>query len=178
MNRPRTFRLLRSAAVVGLIVACGLIAAHHIADYREWTLRFIQVLMLCALLGVVIGAGFVVARQIFTAPMPRRTRGLLIAFGIFAMAWPILVVCFRGAASLPDRLGGAIVLFVVLLILGFAGWAIYFVVMHVIETPARMREAREYRRRLQKLCVSCGYSLRGNESGICPECGASIKNAS
>ena len=31
---------------------------------------------------------------------------------------------------------------------------------------------RRYRRR-RALCVHCGYNLRGNVSGVCPECGSS-----
>ena len=31
------------------------------------------------------------------------------------------------------------------------------------------------RRRKRGQCLSCGYSLTGNESGVCPECGRKIK---
>ena len=34
---------------------------------------------------------------------------------------------------------------------------------------------RRYRRRRKGLCVKCGYDLTGNVSGICPECGAEVK---
>ncbi len=30
---------------------------------------------------------------------------------------------------------------------------------------------RRYRRRRRGLCVTCGYDLMGNVSGVCPECG-------
>ncbi|HEV8693840.1 MAG TPA: hypothetical protein VGQ93_06605 [Lysobacter sp.] len=30
---------------------------------------------------------------------------------------------------------------------------------------------RSYRRHRWELCVKCGYSLTGNTSGVCPECG-------
>ncbi len=30
---------------------------------------------------------------------------------------------------------------------------------------------RRWRRRRKGLCVRCGYNLRGNVSGVCPECG-------
>ena len=33
---------------------------------------------------------------------------------------------------------------------------------------------RRYRRRKKGLCVSCGYDLTGNVSGVCPECGTDI----
>jgi hypothetical protein len=37
------------------------------------------------------------------------------------------------------------------------------------------RRRRRDRRRLRKgLCRRCGYDLRGNASGVCPECGSAI----
>lgn len=33
---------------------------------------------------------------------------------------------------------------------------------------------RKRRRRKRGLCVKCGYDLRGNESGVCPECGEKV----
>ena len=36
---------------------------------------------------------------------------------------------------------------------------------------------RRYRRRKRGLCVTCGYDVRGNESGICSECGTKIEAA-
>jgi len=35
-----------------------------------------------------------------------------------------------------------------------------------------VRSIRCYLRRKQGRCVNCGYDLRGNVSGVCPECGA------
>ena len=29
-------------------------------------------------------------------------------------------------------------------------------------------------RRRRGLCVTCGYDLRGNVSGVCPECGQAV----
>ena len=37
-----------------------------------------------------------------------------------------------------------------------------------------VRVFREVKRRLRGLCLHCGYDLRGNVSGICPECGATV----
>ena len=34
---------------------------------------------------------------------------------------------------------------------------------------------RRWRRRRKGLCITCGYDLTGNVSGVCPECGAEIK---
>ena len=34
---------------------------------------------------------------------------------------------------------------------------------------------RRWRRRRKGLCLKCGYSLTGNVSGVCPECGAEVK---
>ena len=37
-------------------------------------------------------------------------------------------------------------------------------------------ERRRRMRRLQEgLCINCGYDLTGNVSGVCPECGAEVK---
>jgi hypothetical protein len=33
---------------------------------------------------------------------------------------------------------------------------------------------RRYRRKKKGLCLTCGYNLTGNVSGICPECGEKI----
>jgi len=33
---------------------------------------------------------------------------------------------------------------------------------------------RRWRRRRKGCCLSCGYDLTGNESGVCPECGEAI----
>ncbi|UCE61593.1 MAG: hypothetical protein JSU63_07550 [Phycisphaerales bacterium] len=34
---------------------------------------------------------------------------------------------------------------------------------------------RRWRRRRRGMCLSCGYDLTGNESGVCPECGTEIE---
>ena len=34
---------------------------------------------------------------------------------------------------------------------------------------------RRYRRRRHGLCVSCGYDLTGDVSGVCPECGVKVE---
>lgn len=35
------------------------------------------------------------------------------------------------------------------------------------------RKRRRERRRASGLCQACGYSLAGNTTGVCPECGKS-----
>ena len=37
-----------------------------------------------------------------------------------------------------------------------------------------VRRYRRHRRRKRGLCVTCGYNLTGNVSGVCPECGREI----
>lgn len=37
---------------------------------------------------------------------------------------------------------------------------------------------RRHRRRRHGMCLKCGYNLTGNESGVCPECGTTIKRPS
>jgi hypothetical protein len=38
------------------------------------------------------------------------------------------------------------------------------------------RQSKRRRRGAAGLCVSCGYSLAGNTSGVCPECGTKLKS--
>ena len=42
----------------------------------------------------------------------------------------------------------------------------------------RWWRASPERRRRRGLCVECGYNLRGNESGVCPECGTTTPHTS
>lgn len=56
--------------------------------------------------------------------------------------------------------------------LGFAGWFFGLVGGYVVAKRmqrARLRRWQERTRHGQ--CVACGYDLRGNTSGHCPECG-------
>jgi hypothetical protein len=59
--------------------------------------------------------------------------------------------------------------------LGFMGWVFGLVGGHLV---AKRVEAVRVRRRLARAkrgqCLECGYDLRGNESGKCPECGTVI----
>lgn len=51
------------------------------------------------------------------------------------------------------------------------GVPVYFVVMW----RAKRRAARVEFRRKNGICVNCGYDLRGNTTGICPECGETVE---
>ena len=42
--------------------------------------------------------------------------------------------------------------------------------IHFIRGPLRCR-----RRRKRGMCLSCGYNLTGNTSGVCPECAAKVE---
>lgn len=44
----------------------------------------------------------------------------------------------------------------------------------ILVTRPIARRLRIRRRRRRGLCMQCGYSLRGNVSGVCPECGAPL----
>ena len=44
-----------------------------------------------------------------------------------------------------------------------------FPLIVIIRTWLRFRN-----RRREGLCLSCGYDLTGNESGVCPECGTVV----
>ncbi len=40
---------------------------------------------------------------------------------------------------------------------------------------APLRRYRRRRRRKRGLCLTCGYNLTGNTSGVCPECGTRVE---
>ena len=46
----------------------------------------------------------------------------------------------------------------------------YFRLIH-----AFAKQYRKMKRRWRDECIVCGYNLRGNTSGICPECGVAVK---
>ena len=51
-----------------------------------------------------------------------------------------------------------------------------FAVFAAYPTVAFMRgPVRRWRRRRKGWCLSCGYDLTGNVSGVCPECGTEVK---
>ncbi len=56
-------------------------------------------------------------------------------------------------------------------------WVICFVLLGLIPrnffTSAK-EEATYSEKKKAKYCIACGYCLRGNESGICPECGEPV----
>ena len=66
-----------------------------------------------------------------------------------------------------------------------SGWMLSFPVGYLLLLPgvlwllvALRRALRTYNLRFRHrrgLCLACGYDLRGNESGNCPECGTEVK---
>lgn len=68
--------------------------------------------------------------------------------------------------------------------LASAGWSRFFVfvprgivaglLLAYPVTTAVRRPLRRWHRRKRGLCMSCGYDLTGNTTGVCPECAARI----
>lgn len=46
---------------------------------------------------------------------------------------------------------------------------------HCRHLPQYIRDARKQARIRKWQCTACGYDLRGNLSGTCPECGAEVE---
>ena len=67
----------------------------------------------------------------------------LVVSPVPAQAGPVMVVTLAGTAT------------------GFITWLL----------AVRPRQRRTYRH-VRGLCQACGYNLKGNASGVCPECGA------
>ena len=51
----------------------------------------------------------------------------------------------------------------------FLFWVLFSMLASVLINKSSLR-----RRRKLGLCVRCSYDLRGNESGVCPECGEPV----
>ena len=66
-------------------------------------------------------------------------------------------------------IGLATVVLLVLVIAPAADWA--------IRGPVILRRRRRRRLRAAHVCLQCGYSLTGNVSGVCPECGTPCTEA-
>ena len=45
----------------------------------------------------------------------------------------------------------------------------------VLLLPGHVKDRRRMRRARAGCCLTCGYDLTGNESGVCPECGVKIE---
>ncbi|HEX5243399.1 MAG TPA: hypothetical protein VFW23_09090 [Tepidisphaeraceae bacterium] len=58
-------------------------------------------------------------------------------------------------------------------IVGLPNWLVagIFALLPSLWIRARLKRSRIGRRKAGGMCVSCGYDLKGNASGICPECG-------
>ena len=52
--------------------------------------------------------------------------------------------------------------------------ALPFAVLPLAWGLALYRRERRRRRALAGQCVTCGYALTGNSSGVCPECGTAV----
>jgi len=61
---------------------------------------------------------------------------------------------------------------------GFGYVLAFFFAMPIVLVLWRIsrRQARIEFRRKTGMCLNCGYDLRGNTTGICPECGEPVEN--
>lgn len=55
-------------------------------------------------------------------------------------------------------------------------WMVFTLSAVVPALVIRAAVRRRWRRRRRGHCVSCGYDLTGNTSGVCPECGQAIQS--
>jgi hypothetical protein len=75
------------------------------------------------------------------------------------LIWLILVAVLLFDGAMHGDVGMVLPLLLVAT-LGFFAWYRW-------DRPHELRRER----RAKGLCVRCGYDLRGNVSGVCPECG-------
>lgn len=57
---------------------------------------------------------------------------------------------------------------------GLPLWWIYVMLGLIAAWRLGVRRMQRWRRRMRRQCVECGYDLRGNTSGACPECGSKV----
>ena len=73
---------------------------------------------------------------------------------------------------------GIVLLFATRQFILVAGWvAIPFLALFWYGVQTGMTEQETLNRKREGRCLNCGYSLRANLSGICPECGAATSIA-
>jgi hypothetical protein len=56
----------------------------------------------------------------------------------------------------------------------YTPWALWAVLTALLSVTAFWRHRRRSMRIKRGLCLSCGYDLTGNMSGVCPECGKAL----
>jgi len=60
-------------------------------------------------------------------------------------------------------------------VLRFPFWMPSALLLTLLLGPAGVRWMRRRRRKTRGLCLRCGYDLQGNETAVCPECGARME---
>lgn len=85
-----------------------------------------------------------------------------------AVMWLPVVIVFDGLDQVGERFVSAMVALMVMAPFAFPTMP----VLRILEHAVNFRARRQRRRIEQGLCVRCGYSLTGNVSGVCPECGS------
>jgi hypothetical protein len=86
----------------------------------------------------------------------------LFAIGAFALLGNLLLLRLAPPGR-PSPVALWIFLFPLALLVGSA-----------IDLYKQYRVLRRERRRSEGRCIHCGYSLRENVSGVCPECGTQV----
>ncbi len=102
---------------------------------------------------------------ILLVPVQRTSRSRWSSNG-WLVAACVLLACavFVGWLSAAYSLVSALIIFV-------------FAVLALIRgIKLRSSAQLEAMRRMQGCCIRCGYSLKGNVSGVCPECGEAIES--
>jgi hypothetical protein len=76
------------------------------------------------------------------------------------VAWGAVIALLLGRGLARGQVLAATLIAVAMAAAGLVGW-------FLIDRP----QDRTRERKAKGLCLRCGYDLRGNVSGVCPECG-------
>jgi len=125
---------------------------------------------LCATytLYIILVVFYLICGAIIGATCRGRWLRFMVLFGITLGAWPY-VMTPRDLQAMGHFYGWKALGYGTLLNLSI------FVIsgMPAAWIASRPNKRRRERRRAAQLCEACGYSLAGNTSGVCPECGMS-----
>ena len=118
-------------------------------------------ILLTLLLAHVIASYTLAVVLTFSLSVPRAETWVLITVQSPLILWAVTTRAMRGGA--PWKV----------IALAYAGYGLGFACVLVFRAMEG-RQSRKVRRRRQGLCTECGYDLRGNVSGRCPECGVHV----
>jgi len=93
---------------------------------------------------------------------------------ILAILWLPAVIIRHGADEISAHLAMGFTVFIFFSLIAMPVFGLVKSLMALERYITGHPQMRRLERMRNGLCVDCGYDLRGNVSGVCPECGTPI----